>query len=365
MDNVEIPSGTLTALYLFDVAEHFDLRRLRASIGAGTEAQLTSKSTTPAYLRYQTPPLVADGEAVGLSAIDGFRPRLKFFDYGVVSLALTRSFTGTWAELVERSHRYIENASLEAQSEAAVRGILDRCRAAVTRGRQSFLSEDYLVVAVHQLDAAASADELLSAHGQQLAQMLRGEAHPLSMQEQEEVLRNRLSYLATDLVIPTWNAAFVYDSEPGAAATLELFEFANSQLLEFRYHDALLDAELVRIYPQLQRTSWWKNILGRGTARAANQVHSLFIDVNEITDRTENALKIVGDIYAARLLALVGARLGIARWKASVEDKLETLDDIYRFAVEQVAISRGQFLELTVVLILILELVLFVIGVMK
>jgi hypothetical protein len=62
---------------------------------------------------------------------------------------------------------------------------------------------------------------------------------------------------------------------------------------------------------------------------------------------------------------LVSARLGIARWKASVEDKLETLDDIYRFAVEQVAISRGQFLELTVVLILILELVLFVIGVMR
>lgn len=195
--------------------------------------------------------------------------------------------------------------------------------------------------------------------------MLRGEAQPLSAQEQEEVLRNRLSYLANDLVIPTWNAAFVYDTEAGAAATLELFEFANSQLLEFRYHDAQLDGELARIYPQLQRTSWWHNLLGRGSARAATQLHSLFIDINEITDRTENALKIVGDIYAARLLALVSARLGIARWKASVEDKLETLDDIYRFAVEQVAISRGQFLELTVVLILILELVLFMIGVMK
>ena len=92
--------------------------------------------------------------------------------------------------------------------------------------------------------------------------MLRGEAQPLSAQEQEEVLRNRLSYLANDLVIPTWNAAFVYDTEAGAAATLELFEFANSQLLEFRYHDALLDGELARIYPQLQRTSWWHNLLG-------------------------------------------------------------------------------------------------------
>jgi len=362
---MDIRAGTLTALYLFDVAEHFDLARLRESIGTGSEARLPSKATAPAYLRYQIPPLIADGETLGFAAIDGFRARLKFFDYGVVSLALTRPFSGSWTELVESSHRYIENASLEAHSEAAVRSILERCRSATTRGRSTFLAEDYLMVAVNQLDGVSSADDLLATQGKHIAQLLRGEAQPLSGQEQQEVLKNNLSYLATDLVIATWNAAFVYDTEAGAAAAQELFEFANSQLLEFRYHDALLDAEMARIYPQLQRLSWWNNLLGQGTARAATQVHSLFIDLNEITDRTENALKIVGDIYAARLLALVSARLGIARWKASVEDKLETLDDIYRFAVEQVAISRGQFLELTVVLILILELVLFVIGVMK
>ena len=70
----------------------------------------------------------------------------------------------------------------------------------------------------------------------------------------------------------------------------------------------------------------------------------------------------VGDIYSARLFHLTAARLGLASWKASVKDKLETLDDIYRFAVEQLAISRGHFLELTVILILLLELVLFFLG---
>jgi hypothetical protein len=50
--------------------------------------------------------------------------------------------------------------------------------------------------------------------------------------------------------------------------------------------------------------------------------------------------------------------------KASVEDKLETLDDIYGFAVEQVAIARGQLMELTIVLILVFELVLFFAGIM-
>ncbi len=57
---------------------------------------------------------------------------------------------------------------------------------------------------------------------------------------------HRISYLATDLVVPTWNAAFIYDTEAGARGILEILEFANSQLLEFRYYDTLLDAEMAR-----------------------------------------------------------------------------------------------------------------------
>jgi len=77
---MEIGAGTLTALYLFDVAEHIDLARLRPIIGTASEARLTSKAAASAYLRYHTPPLVADGETLGFTAIDGFRARLKFFD---------------------------------------------------------------------------------------------------------------------------------------------------------------------------------------------------------------------------------------------------------------------------------------------
>jgi hypothetical protein len=164
--------------------------------------------------------------------------------------------------------------------------------------------------------------------------------------------------------VPTWNAAFVYDNETGTQATLEIFEFANSQLLEFRYYDELLDLELGRIYSQLQHPPRVQVLSGGKYIEATKHLHALFIDINDITDRTENALKMVGDIYSARLFNLVAARLGLAQWKASVEEKLDTLDDIYRFAVEQLAISRGHFLELTIILILVLELVLFFLGIM-
>jgi hypothetical protein len=64
----------------------------------------------------------------------------------------------------------------------------------------------------------------------------------------------------------------------------------------------------------------------------------------------------VGDVYSARLFSLVAARLGLDRWKRNVEEKLKTLDDIYRFAVEQARVSQGNILELVIVLILVFEL---------
>jgi len=159
---MEIRAGTLTALYLFDVAESIDLARLRAAMGGGADARVPSKTSAPAYLDYQTPPLVIEGDAAGVAPIDGFGVRLKFFDYGVVSLALSRRVTGSWSDLVALGPEYIESPALEAQAESIVRAIIQRCKDAMTKTRSSWLSEDYLVVAVHDADDQPSAEALLA-----------------------------------------------------------------------------------------------------------------------------------------------------------------------------------------------------------
>ena len=241
--------------------------------------------------------------------------------------------------------------------------MVERIQAAITRPRQDYLTEDYLVFAITKIDGQPTAEQLMASHGHIIAQLLRGERERLSTQEQAEVMRHSISYLASDVVVPTWNSAFVYDSEAGVHGALEILEFANSQLLEFRYYDELLDKELAGIYAQLEGPVRLQSVFGRRYTRATRHLHALFIDVNELTDRTENALKIAGDVYAARLLALAGLRLGLDHWKTTVREKLKTLDDIYRFAVEQTGITRGEFLELTIVLILVLELFLVFAGI--
>ncbi len=361
---IDAISGHVTAFFLFDVADAIDLARVQLDLGAGVAARLAPKPTTPPYVQYRQPPIALDGAAVAMPESDGFTVRFKVFEYGVISVALARQVAGSWEEWFTLGLACLENAALPRNAERLARALVDRIGAAITKPRAEFLTEDYLVFTVTRIDGAPSADSLVRSHGDTVAQLLRGERSPLSAEEREEVLRHRISYFADDVVIVTWNSAFIRDTESGAQGAIEILEFANSQLLEFRYYDELLDAELERIYPQLQREGWLYNLLARRYSRAVRQVNSLFIDVTELTDRTENALKIVGDVYAARLFGLAAARLGLNQWKASVQEKLRTLADIYRFAVEQTSMARGEFLELTVVLILVLELGLLLAGVM-
>lgn len=357
-------SGQVTAFFLFDVAEGVDLAAVRALLGASTQSpRLAVKPAVPAYVQYQDPPVQADADALTLQVRDGAQARFKIYDYGVISLSLTRAFRGTWPEL-HAVAQATASAALEREAERLCRQAADRLRTALQDPRDTLLSEDYYVYALTGIDGAPTGDALIAAHGDDIARLLRGEAEPLSAQERDEVLRHRLSYLACDLVVPSWNGAFVYDSEAGVPGALEILEFANSQLLQFRYYDQRLDRELTRIYAQLQQTRWYEPWIGRRYTAAARELHALFIDVNDLTDRTENALKLVGDVYAARLLGLAAARLGLGAWKDAVRDKLKTLDDIYRFAVDQTAMDRGEILEAAIVFILVLELVLFFMGIM-
>ena len=356
-------SGTATAFFLYDVGDAIDLARVRTLIETTGPAQLTKVPAS--HIQYQQPPVVIDGATLDTPTLDSASCRIKAFDYGVVSVALTRPLPDTWPALIAEGRTMHESAATAATAEGLCRSFLARVAPAVAKPRTTFLFEDYLVFTVTDALPSSQTDELIARHGQDIAQLLRAEQAPLSTQERDEVLRHRISYLANDLVVPTWNAAFIYDTDAGAQGTMELLEYANSQLLEFRYYDQLLDTELARIYAQLQGQGWGRPWLGRRYTRAAHNVHSLFIDVNELTDKTENALKFAGDVYFARVFALTGARLGLDQWKGNVREKLQTLDDIYRFAVEQTSMARGEFLEFTIVAILVLELVLFFTGIMQ
>ena len=152
-----IASAAITAFYLFDVAEAITLADLPEAIRRlMSEARLVPTPAIPSYVGYQQPPRVLEGAAVGIEGPAGFTSRFKVYDYGIVSVALTRPFAGSWAELIALGQEIVENEALEAQAEAACRALVERLTPVMVRPRRSFLTEDYVVFVVTALEERLS-----------------------------------------------------------------------------------------------------------------------------------------------------------------------------------------------------------------
>jgi hypothetical protein len=357
--------GSVLVLIQFDVCEEIRLDELR-KIFPARKAEASLKKA-PAYVRYQRPPVEETLEPLILESGERLAGEIKYYDYGVVSLEFELPFSGDWDTLVELSCRWTSDTSFEGMALRIVKQKLALAAPALIKpyasqdGGGEFLQEDYFIFHVREIDGSPSADELLAEKRDQIAQVVRGEMALLSDGERQEILQSRISYYPNDLAVIGWNAAFIYDTQSGAETAIQLLQYANSQLLEFRHYDELLTTELEKVYDFLDAggTGLW----GRWrTARAAAKLHTVLLDVNELTERADNAIKFLSDMFSARLYKLCAAKVGVPDYKDLVKEKLQTAEDLYRFMVEQFNQSRAFVLELMVVVILIIELIYFFKG---
>jgi len=352
---LEISRGAVRAYYLFDVADTIDLSRMSA-LGGETRAPaaLPLRSDAQPYLQFPVPPLVAN---LAGAQIDGLSctVRLKFYDYGVISLRLNFAAPPSWNELISLTERTRSDDRIAQFAEATITRICNEYAHALDE-RHPALVEDYLIVGIEQFAQPLDAETLLDDHSAALASILLGERRPLSRPETVEALRTRFSYHEDDLTIVQWDTAFVYDRGESARAIEEILEFANSQLLELRTYDALLDHELDSIY-KMQPGETSRSLRGRREAEQAATLRYLIVDVLELIDRSSNALKVVGDAYYARIYRTAAARLGLADWQRQIDTKLASVGEMYRFFNDEARSRRDEFLEVVIVLLIGVEVV--------
>jgi hypothetical protein len=357
-------TGSVLVLIQFDVCEEIKLDELRKLLGART-VDATFKQKAPGYVRYQRPPVEERLDPLLLESGERLEGQIKYYDYGVVSLVFELPFAGGWDTLVNLSCRWTSDTNFETLASRIVKQKLERAAPALVKPYDpkaaEWLQEDYFIFHVREIEGSPSANALLATHGDQIAQVVRGEMSPLSEGERQEIFQSRISYYPNDLAVIGWNAAFIYDTDAGAETAIQLLQYANSQLLEFRHYDELLTKELENVYDFLEvgGTGWWSRWR---TARAASKLHTVWLDVNELTERADNAIKFLSDMFSARLYKLCAQKVGVPDYKDLVKEKLQTAEDLYRFMVEQFNQSRAFVLELMVVVILIIELIYFFKG---
>jgi hypothetical protein len=346
--------GSVRVLIQFDVCEEMRLDRLQQIIESRTVQQPNLKHAAPAYVRYQRPPVVVAADPLVLDSGERLTGEIKYYDYGVVSVLFEIPFTGDWDGLVRLASRWVWDIDFASRVELIIRQRLDRAAAAMVKPYSKWLSEDYFIFHAREVTGQPTGSELTRNFGRQIAQVVRGDRQPLSDGECAEVLNSQISYYASDVAVIGWNAAFLYDTAAGAETGIQLLEYANSQLLEFRHYDELLSGVLDGAYDTLGhktgRLAQWR------MSRSANQLHTVLLEVSELTERADNAIKFLSDMYAARLYKLAAAKVGVPDYKNLVTQKLRTAEDLYESMVEQFNQSRGFFLEAVVVVILLIEL---------
>ena len=193
-------------------------------------------------------------------------------------------------------------------------------------------------------------------HGAWLAGLVRLEDEPLSPQEIDEALKSRISYGPRDLFVAEWSAAFLLDQDCGE--TLQIIEFANLQLLEFRFLDEQLDRRLGEAYRLIHPVKRSFLPFWRTHSLPLRALGELRMEANDIFERTGNVLKLVGDQYLARVYRMLAGRFHLDNWERSIERSLRTMEDVYGIVSDRADTFRAEFMEVVIIVLIALEIIL-------
>lgn len=350
----------MEVIRIYDVAQEIDLLKVESLLaGHQPVARIRLARVEPKAIAFDDPPVVTDLVAPPLD-VGGrrapTRASARIYGFGVVSLSLDVGLPGevSWEEF----ERFAQDAEREATLlpfwRTALEGLLDALRPALRMTGGTRMEEDYCIVTVRELDPPLEAAELMERVD--LAQVLTQEPRPLSSAARRDVLRYSHSYYRDDLVILTWDRAFVL--EPSQDDDIaDLLEVANAQLLELRYYDAVLDSELPQSYRQAAEVRATRALLSGRYSRAANQMRALVAEVTLITEKVDNALKVTEDVYLARVYSSALELFRVRFWAGSIDHKLALIRDTYTALHDESMAIRAEWLEAAIVALIVLEII--------
>jgi hypothetical protein len=353
----KILKGRVIALFAFDIGFEVDLERLRELPSSSPVQPLSPKKQTPSSLQYSKPPLIVPLGNTEPVLSEAGRAQVTVFDFGAASIAYqwplpTGKQAPALADLKQLS-RTLYNRNLETQAKEQIRKFLEENSSAITRPELSPLVEDYYLFVIEEFDQPWSSANLLERHGSLIAQVLRFETQPLSLAQQGEALNQRLSYYENDLVIVDWNAALIYDRD--YQDTVNVLELLNVELLEARYIDEQLDRRIGDYQRLSVKQRDWLLPLRSPNRKAIKALAELRLESLVLAERVDNALKLIGDLYLARVHALAAQRLYLQDWENAISRKLDIIANLYQLLTDRVRTNQSQTLELIIIALILAE----------
>ena len=283
-------------------------------------------------------------------------PIARAYDFGAISFALHVTVRDmAWAAFVARMNDLdrVVGAGTTTVWSTLLAHVLALLGPALIRPQPSSLEEDYLIGLVNEFSEGLTATEL--SERVDLAPLLSGEQRPLSEGARQDLLRQRFSWYVDDLVVLTWDRAFIYEPR-GDSDVIDVLEVANAQLLELRYYDELLDDELPRMYELVGKARLaTATLAARKFANLARRLYTLVAEVTELTERVDNALQVTEDVYLARVYSAALDLYRVPAVHAAVERKLAMVRDTYAALYDESASRRAELLEFLILILIAVE----------
>jgi hypothetical protein len=364
--SVRVAEGTVYVYRLFDLADAIDLSAAEAVALAAPKSRLRLEGAqSGSALELPRPPLhiaLGEREIPLASRRRAAQASAHVFDYGVVSVLYKLPIPPgtTFADLVPLAEELFVDPTpaLDQEARREADELALALGAALERPHAWEGLESYQVFFVRSLEGGGvKALDLLS--GGDVPELLLGETSEVSLSpaERNEILSHHFSYLEDDLAVVHWNSALVVEPS-GVEDIPDLLELATAHLLELRYYDALLDRELHRIYDEIEAGgSPVTNIFTRKYRKLQRETAGLLLELSEMIERLENAVKIVGDFYLARLYQGAVRRFRLPAWQETVLRKQKLVADVNDLIGDAADTSRAELLEMAIIVLIVFEIV--------
>jgi hypothetical protein len=363
-ESLRVAKGDILCYRVFDVGDEIMLDRAEEACRSLEARRAKIAEYMSESLAFAHPPVVV---TLGKRTIDLPKTKLsvegtmraRLFDYGAVSVLFAIEIApGTeLGELLPLCDELYDAMEVERVAREEADRVVEMLGKAIVRPHGWRVAETYTVLFLTETAPKLEGKELLA--WPLLPKLLIGEPRdkPLSTEEAEDVLKHHHSYFQDDLAVIDWNSAVVL--EPGGSRAIpDILELATSQLLELRYYDDVFDKELARIYDDLEEARRMSFVLLRDPySRLAKAVLRRLVEMTEFAERVDNALKIIGDFYLARIYQSAVRRFRVGAWQASVDEKQRLVAQAYGFIKGELEARRSTLLELIVILLIAAELI--------
>lgn len=355
-----VQRGRCHVLYAFDIGLGIDLDHANRVIASATQREsIKDKRRAPETVISQPAPLrmtrPADPIQLGAFTTDP-NVDVVLYDFGAVAVRYAMPLAGSLADLERLSGDLYDNEPLARSARQIVDAVARSVAPAVRRPGIANLVEDYAIFHIEAFDQPCDLNTLIARHGDQVARILRASQSPVSDQEVADALACRISYAADDAALIDWAATLLVG--PDADDVRTVLEFANVELLELRFLDSQLDAALEQSYRVLSRRRGPGWGLFGSLAAEVRRIGRLQVDNAVLFEGVNNALKLLGDQYLARVYRLASQRFHLAEWDAAILRKIETIDSIYSKESDRQINVRMEILEWIIIILIAAELVL-------